>query len=122
MATISSTEIDGVKVIHLAGSLTCEGVEQVNQAFEAEILDGKHLVIDLTGVDLVATPGLRMLLSADRVLKHTGGRMVLTGSNPFVLDVLHRSKLDTVWPLVPSREEALRVARIAPSPPGKGLP
>jgi anti-anti-sigma factor len=67
--------------------------------------------VDLSGVEVIATTGITLLLVADRELKKAGGKMVLAGTRGLVRDVLLRCRLDKVLTLSPSVEEALRAAR-----------
>jgi anti-anti-sigma factor len=69
------------------------------------------VVVDLGGVDVIATTGITMLLVADRELKRAGGKMVLAGTRGLVRDVLMRCRLDKVLTLAPSAEEAIRAAQ-----------
>jgi anti-anti-sigma factor len=110
MATLVATETAGVRVLRLKGSLTCEGVEEIGPAFAAEAQGPVRLVVDLADVDMIATPGITMLLTADRALKQAGGRMILTGTRDFVQELLRRCRLDSVWTVVRDPAEAIRQA------------
>jgi len=110
MATLIATDSGKVRVLRLKGSLTFAGVEEIGPAFAAEAQGPVRLVVDLTDVDVIATPGITMLLTADRAVKQAGGRMILTGTRDFVQEVLRRCRLDTVWTVVRDPAEAIRQA------------
>jgi len=113
-ARVEQGEADGVRLVRLNGSLSQKGVADVSQSFVAAVRgdgSGGHVVVDLGGVDVIATTGITLLLVADRELKRTGGKMVLAGTRGLVRDVLMRCRLDKVLTLAPSVEEAVRAAR-----------
>jgi anti-anti-sigma factor len=113
-ATVEQGETDGVRVVRLIGSLSQKGVADVGPSFAAAVRGdggGGPVVVDLAGVDVIATTGITLLLVADRELKKAGGKMVLAGTRGLVRDVLLRCRLDKVLTLSPSAEEAARAAR-----------
>jgi anti-anti-sigma factor len=113
-ATVEQGEAEGVRRVRLNGSLSQKGVADVGPAFAAAVRgdgSGGPVVVDLSGVDVIATTGITLLLVADRELKKTGGKMVLAGTRGLVRDVLLRCRLDKVLTLSPSTEEAARAAR-----------
>ena len=71
------------------------------------------VVVDLSGVDVIATTGITLLLVADRELKRSGGRMVLAGTRGLVREVLLRCRLDKVLTLAPTAQDAIESARRA---------
>ena len=75
---------------------------------------GGPVVVDLGGVDVIATTGITLLLVADRELKKAGGRMVIAGTRGLVRDVLLRCRLDKVLTLAPSAAEAVAAATPRP--------
>ena len=114
--TVEQGEDDGVRVVRLNGSLSQKGVADVGPAFASAVRpEGAKspgtVVVDLAGVDVIATTGITLLLVADRELKKAGGRMVLAGTAGLVREVLLRCRLDKVLTLAPSVEEAVRAAR-----------
>ena len=102
--TLEQTESDGVRTLRLSGSLTQRGVTDVGPAFSAATRGATQVVVDLSGVDVIATTGITMLLVADRELKQSGGRMVIAGTRGVVRDVLLRCRLDKVLSIAPARE------------------
>ena len=65
--TLETSEAGGVRVLRLKGSLTKEGVDQVGGSLATAGKGTSAVVVDLSGVDLLATPGITMLLTAQRV-------------------------------------------------------
>ena len=70
--TLEQSEAQGVRLLRLHGSLTQRGVNDVGPAFSAAMRSGGPVVVDLSGVDVIATTGITMLLVADRELKQAG--------------------------------------------------
>jgi anti-anti-sigma factor len=110
MATLTETRLDDVMVIRLTGGLTYEGVIPVSKSFDAATRGGA-VVIDLSDVPIVTTPGLSLLLSGLQRLTHGGGRLVLTGLSGNVLDLLRRCRLDRVFAIAADEAGAVAALR-----------
>jgi anti-anti-sigma factor len=112
MATLERTELGDVTVVKLKGSLTMEGLEEVELRFqELTRRPGSHTLIDLTEVEMVTTPALSMFLAAASAAKQSGGRIIFTESRPPVRDILKRLRLHAVLQTIAGYEEALAEAR-----------
>ena len=124
MATLTQTETEGVTVLRVEGGLTHDGVGAVGAAFEAAtgsrrgrpgapkaLAEGARVLIDLSEVPVLTTPGLSLLLVAARQVEKGGGRLVITGTRGLVYDVLRRCRLDAVLNIVQDPQEALRRAQ-----------
>jgi anti-anti-sigma factor len=109
--TLTRSESEGVTVLRLAGPLTHDTVPLVRPAFEAATDGAARVVVNLTDVPILTTPGLSLLLTASRRLTEAGGRLVLTGTRGIVDDMLRRCRLDVVLDIVPDAAEATRRAR-----------
>ena len=110
-ATVEQDQAQGVRLVRLSGSLSQKGVADVGPAFVAAVKGegaGGPVVVDLGGVDVIATTGITLLLVADRELKRAGGRMVVAGTRGLVRDVLLRCRLDKVLTLAPTVDEAVQ--------------
>ena len=106
-------EIDGTaNKLVLTGRLDSATVGAVETPFTAALAaTGRSAVLDLRGLDFLSSLGIRLLLSAARVVTRRGGKVVLFGAQPMVAEVLDAMALDAVLPHVPSEEDAL--ARLA---------
>ena len=111
MASLDQNERDGVKVLRISGSLNQHGVDTVESAFNEATGNSGRLVVDLSQVDLVNTPAIAMFLGAHRTVKQTGGRLIFTGVQGMVDDLLRRCRLDTVLTIVPDMGEAIEWAK-----------
>jgi len=65
------------------------------------------LLLDLSGTDYIGSSFIEQLLRAWKEIEARQGRMVLCGANPFCLEVLQTTRLDTLWPVFGTRDEAI---------------
>ena len=66
-----------------------------------------NVLVDLGGVEFIASLGLRMLISTARMVQQRGRVMVLYNATPAVSEVLATVALDRMLPVVPDEAEAL---------------
>ena len=111
MASIEQTDSDGVKVLRISGSLNQHGVDTIESAFVEATGSSGRVVVDLTQVDMMNTPAIAMFLGAHRMVKQQGGRLIFTGVQGMVDDLLRRCRLDTVLTIVPGMKEAVEWAK-----------
>jgi anti-anti-sigma factor len=138
MTTLTQTDAGGVTLLQVSGGLTHDGVGPISADFEAAT-GGRpavvgaapaaasgpfrsasapaatgapgRVVVDLSDVPVLTTPGLSLLLAAARRMQSAGGRLVITGTRGRVDDLLRRCRLDAVLNIVPDADEAIRKAR-----------
>ena len=108
MATLIESQLDHRPLIRLAGPLTFDGVVPIARRFEALTGSGS-VIVDLSAVPVITTPGLSLLLSALKRLQHHGGQLVLIGLVPNVRDLLRRCRLDRVFLTAEDEAAAERV-------------
>ena len=111
--TVSSLGDRLVKVT-LIGRLDTQGVDRVETQFLAHVVpDGNNAIIDLSGVDFVASMGIRMLVSAAKTLRTRQAKLALYGAQTRVLQVFEAVSLQQIVPICPTEAEAL--AAVAPA-------
>lgn len=108
MPSLIEQDIDGVRFLRLSGSLTQQGVEEFEPAFNAAIPDGSRAVVDLDEVDLISTPGLALIIATTHRLKRTSGKVVFAAKPGIVRDLIRRCRLDEVLDLASDRDEAMK--------------
>jgi len=111
--SLAQSDVNGVKLLRLAGTLNLPGVERIHPAFSEAVEESPRVVVDLSGVDVINTPGIGMILAAARDKKHSGGHFVVTGANAMVAQALRLCRLDMVLAIVPDVNEALEQVKLA---------
>jgi anti-anti-sigma factor len=108
MANLERSDVDGVTVLRLKGTLDRIELGDVERTFHDATHRGRaSVVIDLADVDFLTTPAIAMFLDAAKTLRHSGGRVVVTGPSPRVEDVLRRLRLDSLLPVLGSVAEGI---------------
>ena len=98
---------DELTQVALSGRLDAVGVQQVGIRFQGATAErGFPTIIDLSGVNFIASLGLGMLLAAARALHSRGARTVIVNPQPNVGKALETAYMNAVIPVVASVEEA----------------
>jgi anti-sigma B factor antagonist len=71
------------------------------------------VVVDLTHVQVIDSLGLGMLVRAHRDVREQDGQLCLAAPSRFIRTVLHTMKLDGVFPIFDSLDDALDQLRVA---------
>jgi stage II sporulation protein AA (anti-sigma F factor antagonist) len=103
--TIHEFGAGGKKVV-LVGSLDIAGAREVEAPLAAAAGSKCDIVIDLIGVDFVASVGLRQLVIAAKTVGRSGRKLVLLGANPMVTEIMLTSGLQDLLPIVWSEDQA----------------
>lgn len=112
MANLERIEMDGVTVLKLCGSLSCDEIAGLEQSFrDAARTARAAVVVDLSGVDFLATPAISMFMAAAQEIKSTGGRIAVSGPQPRIGTVLHRLHLDATLPVCSTVSEAIGIVK-----------
>ena len=101
------------KKVTLVGKLDIEGAEKIELPLSLLAGEKKDVVIDMDGVDFIASIGIRHLVMASKALARAASKLVLLDPNPMVTEVLLVSGLGQILPIVRSEDEALAVFRRA---------
>jgi anti-sigma B factor antagonist len=103
----------GILKVTLSGRMDIAGVDAIAVPFAAvAATDNRRVILDLTGVDFLASIGIRAILQNARAHKMRGGGMVLLAPPPLVDEVLRAAGVSNVVPIV-SDLEAARAALAA---------
>lgn len=98
--------------ISLAGRLDLKGTDEISQRFTAlTATDDSAVLVDMSGVEFIASIGMRLLLSCAKAKDQRGGRMVLTAPQPLVREALEMAGIDTLIPIHTDREAALAILK-----------
>jgi stage II sporulation protein AA (anti-sigma F factor antagonist) len=112
---ITVTEFDDTaKKVVLVGKLDIAGAQQIELPLAAIAGTRTNLVIDMIGVDFIASIGIRHLVRTARTVERASRKLILLDPNPLVTDVLVTSGLTDLLPIVRSEDEA-RTAFASPA-------
>ncbi len=67
----------------------------------------QRIIIDLTPITLITTPGLGALVAVQKFCREHKIRLVLCGLSPYVREIFDLTRLSTVFDVTPTRAEAL---------------
>lgn len=106
------TQSQGVTIIELGtsyDSLDERSLEEFGEVLlaEATYADPPCLILDLSRTAFIGSSFIELLVQAWKRLKQRRGHMALCALQPFCAEVLRIARLDTIWPIYPSRSEAL---------------
>jgi anti-sigma B factor antagonist len=97
--------------ITLVGRLDTQTVNRIETQFVAHLVPGaNNAIIDLSGVDFVASMGIRMLVSAAKSLRTRQAKLALFGTQTQVLQVFEAVSLKQIVAIYPTEAEALAAA------------
>lgn len=95
------------------GRIDSSSVKLMDDAFrQAFAEDRKQMIVDMSKVEYISSGGLRSYLLAFKEMKRRDGIMVLCGLSPGVSKVFKLSGFNTIFDIVPTREEALAKLRV----------
>jgi anti-anti-sigma factor len=103
---ISTLSDDGSTArIALTGKLDIQGADVI--AIPLAALSGakKNVVIDMSGVNFIASIGIRHLVSATKTLSRRGGRLVLLKCTAPVFEILQTSGITSLIATATSEDE-----------------
>ncbi len=87
--TTKVEEIDGKLVATLVGELDTAAAAETEKALMPLLnSEGKEIIIDCTGLEYIASSGLRLLLGVLKKAQDVGSHVVLKNVNDVVKDVL----------------------------------
>ena len=99
-------EADGVSRVIVVGRMDIAGVGVAEQQFNIVAATRKQVIVDFSGVEFLASLGMRTLVMTAKAVASKGGRMVLLSPQAGVEKALRTAGLDTIIPIVASRDAA----------------
>lgn len=101
-------EIDGgIAHVILRGRLDIAGADAIDLGFNAVAGSRRAVIVDLSGVDFLASLGIRVLLIGARAVKSKGGKLVLLSPGENVNQVLTTAGTDALIPVFFDRDAAV---------------
>ena len=99
---------DITKVV-LSGRLDSSGAVEIELPFNAIVTEKRAVAVDLGGVTLLSSYGVRLLLVGAKLCADKGGRLVIFRPQDHVAKVLRIARFDALAPIVDT-EAAARTA------------
>ena len=98
----------GQTVVTVAGDVDMHSASRLRDALaEAGQRPGCRVVLDLAGVEFMASAGVHVLLDGAGRFETAGGALVLVGPRPMVARVLSLTRADELIPVAATVDEAL---------------
>jgi anti-anti-sigma factor len=108
-------EVGEVMRVALSGRLDTAGAGAIEPRFAAAVVaNGRATLVDMTEVAFLASLGVRMIISTARSLAFRGGRMVLYGATPPVMEIIETTLLHEIVPVAATEAEALELVKSPP--------
>lgn len=105
---------DDLSHVALSGRIDVKGLHEVDVNFHAATAGrGKPAVVDMSGVEFIASLGMGMIISCAQSLRRKGAGLVLLAPQPIVEETLRAAGVDRVVPIVPDMTEARRELGLA---------
>jgi anti-sigma B factor antagonist len=106
---------DGVPVLDVTGEIDIYTTPQFKEAVSAAIDEGKSsIVINMLHVTYMDSSGFGTLLSATKRLRPVEGALYLSGCNPAITRMLQITRLNTIFGIYATEEEAVAAANKSP--------
>ena len=100
------------RCVSLNGRLDLKGSDEIAQRFTSlTATNSSQIIVDMSGVEFIASIGMRLLLSCAKAKSNRGGQMVLAGVQPLVREALETAGIDTLIPLYDDQAAALTALR-----------
>lgn len=98
--SITITELDhNVTMAALSGRIDIAGALAIDMPLSLIGGSRRAVVIDLTGVDFMASMGLRSVVMCAKAVLSKGGKVVLLSPQPAVLEVIQFAGIDELIPI-----------------------
>ena len=106
---IKHERIDGALVCMLDGEVNITTSPELRKAFEGIIKNNEtKVLIDFSQVGYIDSSGLATLIEMLQRLKKSGGKLVFCNMSQKVKNVFEITKLDKLFSICESRDEALK--------------
>jgi anti-sigma B factor antagonist len=107
--TLTIEAVQGGKLVRISGSVGVTEAE-ILRARLAEVASSGELniVIDLSEMDFISSPGLTVLLKLAQRARTWEGTVKLLKPRPMIRDLLTRTRLTEIFPVFDSLDQALQ--------------
>ncbi|RQW83939.1 MAG: anti-sigma factor antagonist [Methylococcus sp.] len=103
---------NGLKRVALSGRFDLPSVVEQGDAFTAFTTgDDSGVIVDLSGVDFMASVAIRLLITCAKAKAARGGKFVMHSADPLILDALDVSGITQLIPILPDYPAAEAAVR-----------
>ena len=96
-----------IRMINLTGKFDIIGTGEIETKFTGYCAgNGVRVIVDLSGVDFLASIGIRLLMLTAKSVNKRGGKMVILNPTPDVKNVLEVTGIPGIIPIYSSLESA----------------
>jgi anti-sigma B factor antagonist len=109
MAAFQTSVDSGIRILSISGHLDLQSGGDLRERLRALIEDEEavDLLVDLEGLDYMASAGFRELFLAGRQISRQGGRLAVCSLRGEVKRVFELACFDTAYPIFENRREGL---------------
>lgn len=93
-------------VIVFASDVTTEDSGAIKELMRKN-QDARRIIVDLSKVSLITTPGLGTLVSVNKACKDQQRRLLLCGLSPYVNEIFDLTRLSPIFEIFPTRDAAI---------------
>ncbi len=94
---LAITQQGSAQIVSVTGMLTNDSAQHFDETVSREIHHNSDVVVDLSGLTLISSAGLRSLLQLAKSIQDRKRRLVLASVQPQVETVLKMTGLDRVF-------------------------
>lgn len=107
--SFSVAETEGVTVVDVEGQLIVGNRQELKQKVLEELEQGaRKFVVDFHQTGYIDSSGLGVLVSLSKKIREKGGELRLSGLNEDLRTLFELTKLDTLFRITETKEEALQ--------------
>lgn len=108
MIDVNIENTDGITIVELLGELDSVSAPEVQQQVLPHIHDDSKILLDMTHVTYMSSAGLRILLMMYRNINENVGKIIMSGLNDDVREVMSITGFLDYFTTVDSRHEGLQ--------------
>lgn len=97
----------GVAKVVLSGRLDFANAQAIDGPLNEVAAANRSMIIDLSGVEFMASLGLRTLIKCAKTINRKQGRLALLSPRPVVAEIIQISGIEDMIPVFRSEAEAL---------------
>jgi anti-anti-sigma factor len=99
---------NSISLIKLTGSMDTQGVGTIETKFAGYSTgDNARVLVDLSGVEFLASIGIRLLVTTAKSVVRRGGKFVIANPNENVYNVLEMAGIKEIIPIYTDFEQAI---------------